>query len=144
MAARVADMQRGSNVSGQSGAPDDGWICFRGDGAVVGSTPAGPYGAGDGHLLSGAEWRRISESLRLSPRQQQVCRCILEGCSDKQVARKAGIALPTVRTHLHRLFQKLNVPDRTGLVLRLFVEFRAVCIDSAAWEGHECDRSDDG
>ncbi len=44
--------------------------------------------------------------------------------SDKQIAQKLDIALSTVRTHLSRLFVKLNVRDRLELVLHLIRESR--------------------
>jgi DNA-binding CsgD family transcriptional regulator len=43
---------------------------------------------------------------------------------DKQIAEKIGIKVPTVRTHMGRLFDKLSVGDRVELVLHFVHRFR--------------------
>jgi DNA-binding CsgD family transcriptional regulator len=47
--------------------------------------------------------------------------------TDLQVSKALGISVPTVRTHLARLFEKLDVDGRTGLILRLVWTFRQEC-----------------
>lgn len=66
------------------------------------------------------EWRHLAGELSLSPRQSDILYLLLTGKSDKQISREAGIALPTVRTHFGRLFQKFNVQDRSELILSVF------------------------
>ena len=78
---------------------------------------------GDG-LFTDAEWDELTGALSLTPRQQQISRCIARDMSDIQVAQAMGISIPTVRTHLRRIFDKLDVEDRTGLVVRLMTTFR--------------------
>lgn len=58
----------------------------------------------------------------LSPRELEVARCVCRGLSDKEIARELGIGLPSVRTYLRRLFDKLGVHRRAGLapLARLF------------------------
>jgi DNA-binding CsgD family transcriptional regulator len=51
----------------------------------------------------------------LSPRERDVARCVCRGLSDKEIARELGISLPSVRTYLRRLFDKLGVHRRAGL-----------------------------
>ena len=51
----------------------------------------------------------------LSPRERQVALCVARGLADKEIARELGIALPSVRTYLRRLFEKLGVQRRTAL-----------------------------
>lgn len=75
-------------------------------------------------LFSEAEWNAIASDLALSKRQGQIIRGILSGCSDKQVAKELDIAIPTVRTHLTRIFAKYNLQDRNELVLFIFRNFR--------------------
>jgi len=70
------------------------------------------------------EWRQIAEDLTLSPRQSDVLYLLLTGKSDKQISKEAGIALPTVRTHFGRLFQKFNVQDRSELILSVFYHYK--------------------
>jgi DNA-binding NarL/FixJ family response regulator len=63
------------------------------------------------------EWLEIVDGLSLSPRQAEVINCLFHGFSDKQIATKLKISLPTVRTHLSRLFLKFEVQDRVELIL---------------------------
>jgi DNA-binding CsgD family transcriptional regulator/transcriptional regulator with XRE-family HTH domain len=70
-------------------------------------------------VLSESEWIRLVSELSLSPRQAQVIRQLLLGRSDKQIAWELGISVPTVRTHLGRLFSRFGVADRGELVLSL-------------------------
>lgn len=49
----------------------------------------------------------------LSPRELDVLEWVVRGYSNKQIARELSIDETTVKTHLHRIFEKLNVRDRT-------------------------------
>ena len=51
----------------------------------------------------------------LSRRELEVARCVCRGLTDKEIARELSIALPSVRTYLQRLFEKLGVHRRAGL-----------------------------
>ncbi len=51
----------------------------------------------------------------LSRRELEVARCVCRGLTDKEIARELAIALPSVRTYLQRLFEKLGVHRRAGL-----------------------------
>ena len=51
----------------------------------------------------------------LSRREMEVARCVCRGLTDKEIARELSIALPSVRTYLQRLFDKLGVRRRAGL-----------------------------
>jgi DNA-binding CsgD family transcriptional regulator len=70
------------------------------------------------------EWSELVETTDMSPRQKQIARCILSGMGDKQIAEQIGIKVPTVRTHMGRLFEKLDVGDRVELVLHFVHRFR--------------------
>ncbi len=78
-------------------------------------------------IFTEEEWKYLVNELSLSPRQSEVVSCLLSGNSDKQIARKLKISLPTVRTHMTRLFLKYNVQDRSELILYVFGEFRKNC-----------------
>ena len=54
----------------------------------------------------------------LSPREKEVHGLIAEGCLDKEIAEKLEIGYETVRTHLRRIFQKLDVRTRTEAAVR--------------------------
>jgi len=49
----------------------------------------------------------------LSRRELDVLGCVVRGYSNKQIARELAIDETTVKTHLHRIFGKLDVRDRT-------------------------------
>lgn len=55
----------------------------------------------------------------LSPRELAICRAVCRGTSDKEIAREFGIEYSTVRTHLKRIFNKLDVGNRTQLMLMM-------------------------
>ena len=40
-----------------------------------------------------------------------------QGCSDKEIARKIGVAYPTVRTHIDRIFRDYGLRNRTEAVV---------------------------
>ena len=120
--------QREAKHPGQGAqAGRGGWIMYRprrnGDNGLEGAGKRRSEGV---RLFSPEEWRNVTEHLELSVRQTEICRRILEGLSDKEMADSIGIALPTVRTHLRRLYEKLGVYDRTELVVQLFATHRLV------------------
>lgn len=49
----------------------------------------------------------------LSKREMDVLQLVVRGCSNRQIAAELYIDETTVKTHLHRIFEKLNVRDRT-------------------------------
>ncbi|KWT69757.1 MULTISPECIES: LuxR C-terminal-related transcriptional regulator [unclassified Variovorax] len=51
----------------------------------------------------------------LSVREQQVARAVCEGLTDKEIARRARVGVPTVRTYLRRIFGKLGIERRSAL-----------------------------
>ncbi len=75
-------------------------------------------------FLSEQEWVQVREALGLSPRQAEIVRHLLLGESDKQIASQLHISIPTVRTHLGRLFQKFELNDRVELILHIFSHVR--------------------
>jgi DNA-binding NarL/FixJ family response regulator len=48
----------------------------------------------------------------LSPRESEVLRLLARGYAYKEIAETLGISLPTVNTHIHRIYQKLHVRSR--------------------------------
>lgn len=49
----------------------------------------------------------------LSPRENDVLRCLVRGLANKEIADFLGLAEPTVKMHLVSLFEKLGARDRT-------------------------------
>jgi len=87
-------------------------------------------------LFSEHEWDTVTRRLNLSPQQEVLAHNLLRGESDKQIAREMGIAVPTVRSHITRLFHKLNVNDRVELILHLVRCFQACHESDIGLEGH--------
>lgn len=56
----------------------------------------------------------------LSPREQNILQHLLEGKSNKEIARELSVAPETIKTHLKHLFQKLNVSSRSQAVSRYY------------------------
>lgn len=72
-------------------------------------------------------WQELSSSAELSPRQTEIVHLLFEGLADKQIASRLGIRLPTVRTHMSRLFLKLDVNDRCELLIHFFRKAKHLC-----------------
>ncbi|MDH6591500.1 DNA-binding CsgD family transcriptional regulator [Variovorax sp. TBS-050B] len=51
----------------------------------------------------------------LSARERQVADAVREGLTDKAIARHMGVSVPTVRTYLRRIFDKLGIARRSAL-----------------------------
>lgn len=66
------------------------------------------------------KWNQLVAALKLSPQHIRIVELILRNCGDRQIATELGLKVPTVRTHLHRIFERLEVEDRGALVLILF------------------------
>jgi DNA-binding NarL/FixJ family response regulator len=54
---------------------------------------------------SGAEPSRLD----LTEREQQVLRCLVDGCKYKEAADALGIGIETVRSHVRSVYSKLQV-----------------------------------
>ena len=78
-------------------------------------------------VFSSEEWTGLVGDLDLSRRQAQIAGGLLAALGDKQLARELNISIHTVRTHLNRMFTKLEAQDRVELLMRLFREFRTGC-----------------
>ncbi|WP_457936125.1 LuxR C-terminal-related transcriptional regulator [Mesorhizobium sp. 10J20-29] len=57
--------------------------------------------------------RRILSEL--SPREVEIMRIVAEGQPNKLIARRLGLTEGTVKIHLHNIYQKLDVANRTAL-----------------------------
>jgi DNA-binding NarL/FixJ family response regulator len=66
--------------------------------------------------------RAIPVTGTLSPRQLEIIRLIANGQSDKEIAKRLGISVTTVRTHLQRLYRDCSLRNRAeavGLLWRM-------------------------
>lgn len=68
-------------------------------------------------------WGEIARSLMLSARELQIVRGVFDDHTQFAIAANLGISSHTVHTHVERLYHKLAVADRVGLILRVTNEF---------------------
>ena len=110
-----------------------GFVSGESDGGATQSTSARGPSRADGRvesvmrdydLFSDGEWVRTQHDLGLSARQAQIVRLVLQGRSDRQIAQDLDISLPTVRTHMRRLFAKFSLNDRLELTLLVLASLR--------------------
>lgn len=80
------------------------------------SRPAACFGA----VLSNHQWRAVARHLRLSPRDLQIVRLILDGSMEAAIADELKTSTHTVHSHVKRLDRKLEVSSRSGLLTRVF------------------------
>jgi len=67
---------------------------------------------------SGGSQRRRAEPTPLSARETTVLRILAQGKVYKVIAEELGLSTSTVRSHLHKAYEKLGVADRAQAVLR--------------------------
>jgi two-component system nitrate/nitrite response regulator NarL len=53
--------------------------------------------------------------IALTDRERQIMRLVSEGLSNKEIGRRLNIADGTIKVHLHHIFQKLDIGNRTAL-----------------------------
>jgi DNA-binding CsgD family transcriptional regulator len=80
-------------------------------------------------LFSPQAWQRIARLLSLSERELQVVQGVFDDFKDRRIASRIGISQHTVHTHFERLYLKLDVHNRTGLMLRIFATYLTVSDD---------------
>jgi len=63
------------------------------------------------------EQRNIAENVLtvLTDRERQIMRLVSEGLSNKEIGRRLNIVDGTIKVHLHHIFQKLEISNRTVL-----------------------------
>jgi DNA-binding NarL/FixJ family response regulator len=72
------------------------------------------------HFRQPAKSGRASQKglRQLSPRENEILAHLAEGSRYKEISQALGIQLETVRTHLRRIYEKLQVSSRTEAVVR--------------------------
>jgi two-component system nitrate/nitrite response regulator NarL len=66
---------------------------------------------------TGAPTPHQSRGALLSPRESQILSCLIDGLSNKTIARDLNMAEGTVKVHLRKLLRKLDVQNRTQAAL---------------------------
>jgi len=62
--------------------------------------------------------RPSNEIEKLTGREHEILALVSKGRLDKQIAGELGISIPTVRTHLRHIYEKLHVQCRTEATLK--------------------------
>jgi DNA-binding NarL/FixJ family response regulator len=65
---------------------------------------------------------RPGRAIRLSARELEVVRLVVDGLSNDEIGASLAIGVKTVETHLHRLFTRFDVRSRTELAARALNE----------------------
>ena len=78
------------------------------------------------HAQRGMTEKRLMCLLRihfpqLSPRQLEILRELIDGCIEKEIAVKLGIAPDTVHVHMKELYNRVGVRSRNELLGRLIL-----------------------
>lgn len=83
-------------------------------------------------LLAAVESQRpgITAGVRFTSREQQVLNLLLDGSSNREIARSLKIEERTVKSYVTKLMQKMGVKNRTALTMR--AQDRTTAILSAA------------
>jgi two-component system, NarL family, nitrate/nitrite response regulator NarL len=57
----------------------------------------------------------------LTPRETEVTRLVIKGLSNKEIGRQMDLSEGTVKIHLHNIYKKLSVSNRTALAAMMIV-----------------------
>ncbi len=63
--------------------------------------------------------KALSNSFDLTDREEEVIHQVVEGASNKEVARSLGITERTVKAHMSSILRKTGTTDRVSLILKL-------------------------
>ncbi len=81
----------------------------------------------DGEVFTKHQWNEIVTKLDLAPQQAKIVQHIFKGDGDKRIATEMNISLPTVRTHISRIFSKYQIQGRHELILYIVKSFYHDC-----------------
>jgi len=91
-----------------------------------GASATGSRKSPDGCLFSPEAWECMAADLRLSHRELQIVRQLLDDQKESAIAALLGISAHTIHTHIERLYHKLAVRSRIELSLRILQSFLRV------------------
>lgn len=85
-------------------------------------------------VFSTEEWSSIAERCGLSARELDIVRGVFDAASEKEMAAHIGVSPHTVHTYLLRVYRKLRVRRREGVILAVFVALRSIRRDPHSLE----------
>jgi two-component system, NarL family, nitrate/nitrite response regulator NarL len=59
----------------------------------------------------------VNENAPLTKREHQIVQVLAEGITNKEIGRRLGLTEGTVKVHLHRIYRKLGIANRTVLAV---------------------------
>jgi len=62
----------------------------------------------------------------LTSREREVVLAVAQGLSNKEIGRRLDLSEGTVKVHLHNIYSKLGVKNRTALVVLAYTELVSV------------------
>ena len=71
------------------------------------------------HQLLLQQWSDVCRKMKMSLREENVCKLLFDGMTRQQIADQMGISNRTVRHHMEKIHLKLNVSNRVGVVLKI-------------------------
>jgi DNA-binding NarL/FixJ family response regulator len=78
--------------------------------------------------FSSDEWTAVTAQLRISPREKQLLAGVLSCQSEAAIAAELTLSRHTVHSYMTRLYRKMNVQDRSALVvcaLTIYAQLRS-------------------
>ncbi|MCE3198631.1 helix-turn-helix transcriptional regulator [Paenibacillus sonchi] len=73
-----------------------------------------------GKLLNNGALKSPKEEWGISPREEEVLELIILGKTNKEIASALFISEHTVKNHLSRIFNKMNVTDRSQIIALIY------------------------
>ena len=92
-------------------------------GVLENSIKPKPVAHRDRSILPSDAWKTIAQSLHISDRELQIIQEIFDDRKESAIANDLTISVHTVHTHLERLYRKLGVSTRVGLVVYILSEY---------------------
>ena len=74
------------------------------------------------HAFQAKSPKQESGASEISPRERQIIELVIQGCKNKEIARRLYISEKTVKNHLSNIFDKLGVDDRVELALHVMAK----------------------
>ncbi len=79
-----------------------------------------PQGDGDTCYFCEPALGFIREFLDLTEKETEICHCVVLGDDDRSIAALLGMRVGTLRTHLRKMYAKLQVRSRSALLREVF------------------------
>jgi DNA-binding CsgD family transcriptional regulator len=64
----------------------------------------------------------------LTDRENEILSSLSRGHANKEIAAQMNITVPTVRTHLRHIYEKIAVRSRSEAIVKYFNETRPACV----------------